>query len=187
MTDMPERIWAGGFVSEYYAAGKKVSVTFQDGHCSGEHQPGWIEYIRADVAEAMVAAALLDASNMIEPTSGDVGIVMDHQKKVRAVLARLIRRRIVRGHRATLDFMLAAAREEGARDMREQIGGVLKAAGIVTDDAVKLRSDWPALQPLEGDRPEQIAFECPKGHDTCREWCGRQWCDKILSGNDDEI
>lgn len=51
MTDAPERIWAGGGVAEYFVngQGQRLSVAFHDGNWSTAEQPGWTEYIRADL------------------------------------------------------------------------------------------------------------------------------------------
>lgn len=105
MTDAPERIWAN--IEPEWMDGD--GNLFVGGTWDAGHLKDGIEYVRADVAAAMVAAALREAAEVAYQWWDD-----DDAQELRDVI-----RALIPDAGAALDRALAAAREEGRREERE--------------------------------------------------------------------
>ena len=95
MTDAPERIWAGPDGRHWSTEDIGNSVD--------------VEYVRADVAAAMVAAALREAAEVAYQWWDD-----DDAQELRDVI-----RALIPDAGAALDRALEKAREEGRQELRE--------------------------------------------------------------------
>lgn len=95
MSDAPEKIWA------YEQSGSHVRLWRRN-----DDRKGSTEYTRSDVAQAMVAAAYLDAANLHQSLWRETSAYQTDQ----------IIKRTPTDARASLDAMVAKAREDALRD-----------------------------------------------------------------------